>query len=607
MSGQGPQGLTQGLRKNGHLHGLGREICGKNWLQMGVFDVGQLKYGYNQTPYYISFGGYNKDGFLTGPGFKLDANGTLHIGVFQHDILNGVGIVRTPENVLFGKFKDSDLEVGLVSTEESVHCGNFQTTDSGVIPHGEGVLYSGGLATRGTWCCGELQEIYDMVKLDIRSDEIKTHQGDTDSALSEVLKLMREFRSRDSLDAYNTLLGVRNFITTATDEYPKKYKPTIWNYPEKQYGCVHFYKDGAAYSHPTPSTKGVYVFPPGQRFSHFVGTVVKAKLKGRGLLYTTSGDRISATWGANGVNDSKATIRYKNRDRFQGVVDKDAYPISGVLTYTNGRVYSGSFVNNTVHGEGVFICQTGVVVKGTWVHGLLQGSGTHIYKPDHWTGVLTFHSGIPCGEGTVLVSASKKLLKLQFDNGIVLHSEVLADTGATAQLQEIQHDLEIKAKELQVERSRPTDIPIPFRLGVTAVTEEGIVVDIDCSEEDVKGYFVRLSCHDTGAPKLVKSNSKHLVVRDLEPGAQYELLAGIIRRRHMIPMGNTVTVTSPMYITLSHLLRKPELGEAEVQLALGGNYAKVYGMHQFPSLAADILSNQGRVGYDEATSSFVVV
>lgn len=600
------KGLAQGLRKNGFLHGLGRETCGLE-TQVGIFEAGQLTRGYKCVQHTISLGDYSPQGLLTGRGFRLGVNGILTLGDFKDGVLHGIGLLKTPEMFSFGHFVGGALYYGVQCIGESMYCGGFD----GLAPHGLGTRFEPFLATKGNWTRGELAEIHAVDRV-ATSLPTSLTTLELEEAFQLLLLVLAENCNNVEI-SYTRLVHVRHCVLAVLRSYPTYHDHTCWNYPAKHYDNVHFYPDGSAYSAPTTGgKKGVYLYPPQHRFSHFVGKLENGQLDGSGLLYTSAGDRISATWRSGALADKKGSIRYRNRDKFTGLIDDDMYPRSGALLSPSGRIFKGEFKGNKMDGHGILICRTGAVIEGTWLDGNLEGPNIRVYRPGQWTGILTYSAGTPTGSGFILTS-SGLLLYTTFQQGAVIRQEAKWDTAMSSSINEVRKLLACSANKIQVEHCKPVDKPDLFKVNVTFTSDTALSVDVDYQLEptarSINGYFVRISANSESLAysKLVKSDSKQFVVKGLQPGAHYSVLAGVIRRRNLIPLRKLTAVATFNGFPPIHNL--DELRPEEIREAMAGSSkAKLYNMNEFPQFVEDAHKYRDyKLGYDERTATFIIM
>ncbi len=87
---------------------------------------------------------------------------------------------------------------------------------------------------------------------------------------------------------------------------------------------------------------------------------------GKGIVYNDQQRQINGTFDFTDFNQlDDEWVRY------EGDLKNDAKEGFGVLVLTNGEVYEGEFVNDTVHGKGTFRSEK-KEKKGVWEHGKLK-------------------------------------------------------------------------------------------------------------------------------------------------------------------------------------------------------------------------------------------
>ena len=84
------------------------------------------------------------------------------------------------------------------------------------------------------------------------------------------------------------------------------------------------------------------------------------------------------------------------------------------MKFPDGSIFTGSFQNNVIHGEGSFQA-TKRSANGTWIDGFLEGVGRQVYADgSEYFGQFT--KGKPNGSGTFTLP-NRKVYVGQFLNG----------------------------------------------------------------------------------------------------------------------------------------------------------------------------------------------
>ena len=614
---------------------------------MGLFDDGKLVHGYSQTPYHVSFGHYKPDTTtgscdnnatsLTGHGFRLDLLGTLMLGDFQDGTLNGIGLINTSEKLFFGRFIRSDLVHGLVTPINStkLHYGRFRDN----VPHGRGVQFDSGLITQGIWHHGKLDEIIGIFRTDVfygynQTTSIDDRRTASQGGLCDLYERLQTLIDCDdssddgsnmitsSSHVHEQLLRVKSILVDWVEQYPSCYDPKTWNYPCQEYDSLLFYGNGSAYLPHKNSKRATYMFPPDERYSHFIGIVdPDGVFLGKGLLYTTAGDRISATWnGGKLTTNQKVSIRYKNRDKFTGLVDGNLYPFYGNLVSPCGQIYSGDIHNHKMHGTGMLICRTGAVIHGNWIKGHIHGPNIRVHRPGQWTGILSYDKGIVRGMAYIMME-SGRLYKTYFDHGTITNKCLVRNTFLSCYLLTVKRDLIEHSRRILRECGQHIDSAEQFQFKVSLLSSDEIIVDIDYKlSESVRKYFVQLSRYYSNSsgnnnttPVVFKSDVRRFIITGLEPSTEYSILAGIVRKKSLVPLGKgrvtTGVRTGSTYRSLSklHILEPHEVHLALREYKASSGKVRLYSIDDFHSFVQDTLQCNCKVGYHERTSTFIMV
>lgn len=87
------------------------------------------------------------------------------------------------------------------------------------------------------------------------------------------------------------------------------------------------------------------------------------------------------------------------------------------LTYDGGKLsYTGYIANHRMNGQGTLTYENGDVYEGEFVNGVFEGKGRFISRMG-WTYEGEFHKGQADGQG-VLTAKNKKVYKGTFKQGI---------------------------------------------------------------------------------------------------------------------------------------------------------------------------------------------
>ncbi|HOJ48776.1 MAG TPA: hypothetical protein PLD48_07925 [Bacillota bacterium] len=79
--------------------------------------------------------------------------------------------------------------------------------------------------------------------------------------------------------------------------------------------------------------------------------------------------------------DGRGVMTYATTgDRYEGEFSQDEITGTGTYTYANGDVYTGSLLNNKMHGYGILVFASGDKYEGNFSNGLRSGSGVYTWK-----------------------------------------------------------------------------------------------------------------------------------------------------------------------------------------------------------------------------------
>lgn len=112
------------------------------------------------------------------------------------------------------------------------------------------------------------------------------------------------------------------------------------------------------------------------------------------------------------INDGKGTMTYENGDVYDGLWMNSVKNGVGVMTYANGDVYAGNWKDDKKNGKGTLTYNEleGMHIEGIWVEGIWENdqlvNGTQVDEnPDNpeksYTYRGTFREGKPNGKGTI--------------------------------------------------------------------------------------------------------------------------------------------------------------------------------------------------------------
>ena len=646
----------QGLVCDGVIHGLGRSIQGSLCTESGLFENGQLVHGYRATALYTSYGHYNRQGLLTGRGFRSDIVGTFLFGTFKEGLLHGTGLVLQSgcfERIYWGKFEHGSLVYGfMMPAEDCYYFGPFYNYE----PDGDGVdFYSDG-ATFGNWSMGMKTCIYHSIihpsypwsyvstHSQISSLDISFELIDIQARFEFMTMIVCRIQCSQSVQAtYAHCVLTRRILLSFAHRYMHmQYMPDI------RHQNLHFYSDGAIVSILDDGPNSVFLFPPNSKFSHFIGNVENKQFSGEGTLFTKNGTRITAYWNktfdieSNYIPDN-VQILFPNKNHFAGCVGTRWLPIHGCFISRTGRMYKGEFKNYNMHGKGKLICRSNTVIAGSWNSGVIHERCTaEVCRPYRWSALLQYEKGSP-SVGFVLHAQEKNVYAVDFStkhitklspklygrNHLVTLKKQLCNTqrklGAFAQ----QSKQECCS---QYTRNLTSSMNL-FHVCIRQVTQEGIDVTIwDFTSESKPCYFIKVIPADAldsynlydsynspeespsypsypSSPKIMKTRSRYFTIRDIDSNKIYSVSSGIVKYKTNITLQDPIFVRAPPFVTYSNLVSRVQMHPFELHQELESRKCTRFSIDHFPQFVKEIArlpTTLTRVGYDEKTSTFVV-
>ena len=156
-------------------------------------------------------------------------------------------------------------------------------------------------------------------------------------------------------------------------------------------------------------------------------------LTGKGVYKFSNGDIYDGDW-KNDVRDAQGTQIYVNGDIYNGKWKDDMKNGQGTFTYINGDIYTGEFLNDKKNGQGIFTFANTKKVMGIWKDNKLhaecsegncingQGSLTYVNGDIH---IGTFVDGKKFGVGTFTSKEKKEIGEWKNNklyNGFIYHN-----------------------------------------------------------------------------------------------------------------------------------------------------------------------------------------
>lgn len=128
-------------------------------------------------------------------------------------------------------------------------------------------------------------------------------------------------------------------------------------------------KDKKKEEAPPPPTKGVYIFPNGDRYDgeYQHGSDGSLERNGYGVHTTTDGSVYEGEWKGDKMNGR------------------------GKLTHPSGALYEGEFVNNQFHGQGKYTWKNNSFYEGQFNENKMEGTGQFTdTEGQMWTGTFRY-------------------------------------------------------------------------------------------------------------------------------------------------------------------------------------------------------------------------
>lgn len=125
----------------------------------------------------------------------------------------------------------------------------------------------------------------------------------------------------------------------------------------------------------------------------FFGKVDKDGYPISGKLYYSDGNRAE-------IDIKTSTVTYSNGTVYEGMLVNLQKNGNGKIIYSNGDIYVGTFVNDKLTGHGVYTFSNGDTYEGDFVNGKKHGYGKYTRAQDNSTYEGYFKNGAKHGEGT---------------------------------------------------------------------------------------------------------------------------------------------------------------------------------------------------------------
>ena len=122
--------------------------------------------------------------------------------------------------------------------------------------------------------------------------------------------------------------------------------------------------------------------------------------------------------------------QYSNKLKYKGGWKKGYFHGKGILKYSNGSIYSGSFFEGSKNGNGQFVSSDGYEYVGDWVGGKQTGRAQVSYKNgDLYTGRVK--DGLRQGYGQLFQLSSNRNYSGYWNKGALVEEIAITDPNWT--------------------------------------------------------------------------------------------------------------------------------------------------------------------------------
>lgn len=316
-----------------------------------------------------------KDDKMNGNGFMKFNNGDIYIGEWKDDNKNSFG---------FMKFKNGDSYIGKWENDKMdgfgvIHFNNGDKYEGNWVNNkmnGFGIMkFNDGDIYEGNWKDGKFYERGKLTQL------CKRYIGWGNSECVITQKI------------YNG-----EWIESNNEKNNNNNNGNIWGKYKNNNKYIHFglkngngemiYDNGDKYNgmwqNDEKSGFGIYIFKCGNIFE---GNFLNNDFE-KGKIFFENGDIFEGTvsyynnsWG--NLYSLSGVITHKNGNIFEGTMNcpfifSTVHYLNGKLTYFNGDINEGKWLDNTLNGQGKKICNIDnnkITMEGMWKNDLLDGYG----------------------------------------------------------------------------------------------------------------------------------------------------------------------------------------------------------------------------------------
>ena len=319
----------------------------------------------------------------------------IYIGQFNNEKKEGIGLFINPNNIFAGEFKN-DLQNGLGYTYNK----EFQKLYRGNYVNGlpEGKLIKESEIDKDE---EEIQKLEKKLskKNSFNYDNGERYQGDFNNNKREGKGIYYYNNGNKYIGDWKNGLkeGKGILYYNNGNKYIGDFKNNLREGKGKIYfndGQIYevymklnqiegkvklYFKNGEIYEgdikNQIKEGYGNYYYKDGRKY---YGNWKNNKYNGKGILYSSKGDKIYEGDWNNGIREGKGTYYDKNGDIYDGDWKNNKFEGKGILYSNRGnKVYEGDWKNNKFDGIGTLYYNNGDKYEGDWKEDQREGKGKY--------------------------------------------------------------------------------------------------------------------------------------------------------------------------------------------------------------------------------------
>lgn len=337
-------------------------------------------------------------GYLSGKGTFTFKTGTIYVGHWINNLMEGKGELQIPKE---GKFKGQFV--------------NSKKQGTGTFIWKDGDIYNGSwkddkMDGQGTYTCSNGTEYSGTFASNSFKSGKCTFKNETGSYLVEYKDskpVQLEVKFTDGSSCTGKLSGQQlssgTFIFSNKDQYEGEISSGV-RWGKGTYTWTNGDKYSGAWSSDKMSGEGEYTFANG---SWLKGTFADNKFtKGD---YHVSNQNGEYTFTVDAGNPTAVTMKLTDGTSGKCTMSDGKCTGSAEVTYSNGDTFKGNLQSGKKEGKGTYKWTNGSSYEGEWKDGNINGAG--VYKYPEGSGGLrlegTFANGVPEGSCKYIISESK--------------------------------------------------------------------------------------------------------------------------------------------------------------------------------------------------------